>query len=178
MHDEAHSFCGKAISVINSESSTGHSVVLDVGGRDINGSIHSFLQDSTLFISDIIDDEGVAYVVDFSDYDAVYNLGLIDKFDICISTEVLEHSENWRGIVQNMVSATKNGGWVLITCATDGRSRHSAIDGHLLEEHETEYYQNVSESDFISCVSGLDVAVRLFEINEDSCDLYALLRKL
>lgn len=178
MHQEASDFCEKAIALINEqEINFKNFLTLDIGGRNVNGSIHSFLPESKITIVDIIDDIGVDYHADFSDKNIVSKLSFNKKFNLAISTEVFEHTPNWRDIIYNMFDSIISGGWILITCATDGRPRHSAIDGHQLSDTEDEYYSNVSKDDFVSYIEMFDMTIHLFEINNNPNDLYALLRK-
>ena len=50
-------------------------------------------------------------------------------YDVVISTEVLEHAPRWRDVLANAWAAVAPGGRLLMTCATDPRAPHSAIDG-------------------------------------------------
>lgn len=179
MHDEAYSFADAAIKLVKSLSWKFEGFhVLDVGGRNINGTIKNLFSSGDIFTAlDLFDDEGVDIVADFSQPDIVDILDINSKFDITFSTEVLEHAKYWRTIVSNMARATKDNGWIIITCATKDRHRHSAIDGHQLSDDEEEYYQNVDIDDFSQLIKDLALEPIIITTRQYPADLYALLRK-
>lgn len=177
MHAECHEFCAFAANKISRNIDFKQSSMLDVGGRNVNGSIYGLFPGVDITTIDIFEDEGVDFVADFSTDDVVDQFMLREKYDICLSTEVLEHSPGWPNIVKNMILATKPGGWIVITCATTGRPPHSAIDGHYLEDNESEYYGNVSEEDFVNLVQSLNIDLIFLHTTRTHYDLQALLRK-
>jgi hypothetical protein len=179
MHIEAYNFSSSAVDMMKTLSCKfdGYDV-LDVGGRNINGTIRNLFTLSDTFTSlDIFADEGVDIVADFSDPEIVDALNLADKYDVTFSTEVLEHSRYWRTIVSNMVKATKPGGWIIITCATTGRHAHSGVDGHPLTEMDNEYYGNVDVNNFKAVIDELNVTPIVITTREYPADLYALIHK-
>lgn len=179
MHEEAYKFSATAVKIMKTLSCkfSGYDV-LDVGGRNVNGTIKNLFTLSDTFTSlDIFADEGVDIVADFSDPEIVNALGIANKYDVTFSTEVLEHARYWRTMVSNMVRATKPGGWIVITCATNNRPPHSAIDGHPLTEADDEYYGNISIDEFKVVVDELGVTPIVITTREYPADLYALIRK-
>lgn len=111
--------------------------VLDVGGRDINGSPRQILADATSWLSvDLIDGPGVDIVGD------IVALDMVDVADTVVCLEVLEHAENWPDIVAACVTACRPGGRVLLTAAGPSRVPHSAFDGGPL--HPGEHYENIT----------------------------------
>jgi SAM-dependent methyltransferase len=179
MHEEAYNFSASAVNMMKTLSCKFNGYdVLDVGGRNVNGTIKNLFTLSDTFTSlDIFPDEGVDIVADFSDPEIVNVLGMANKYDVTFSTEVLEHARYWRTMVSNMVRATKPGGWIIITCATHGRYPHSAIDGHPLTEVDDEYYGNVGIDEFNVVVDELRVTPIVITTREYPADLYALIRK-
>lgn len=179
MHREAFEFCEKAANKIGRSASFDGMQIIDVGGRNVNGSVHQLFSGAIFTTTDIMEDDGVDFVVDFSSVGIVDLLDIESKFDVAISTEVLEHSPNWPNIVKNIVDCTKPRGWIIITCATDGRPPHSAIDGHYLTDMDNEYYCNVSQNDFLNVIERYKIDVDLIYTNTTTthCDLQILMRK-
>lgn len=177
MHAEAYEFCRYAAGKIGRYIDMSEASMLDVGGRNVNGSVHELFPVYSVTTTDIIEGEGVDFVVDFSIKDIPKYLSWGSKFDIVISTEVLEHAPDWRNIVENMIESTKPGGWVVITCATTGRPPHSAIDGHFLTDEDEEFYANVTDHDLVLAVQDLDIDLIYINTTTTHCDLQALMRK-
>lgn len=125
--------------------------VLDVGGRDINGSPrHLFPDATTYYVVDLVDGPNVDLVADITAG------GLIDFADTVLCLEVLEHAQNWADIVTACADACRTGGTVIVTCAGPGRGPHSASDGGPLQDGE--WYQNVTTEDLFDAMwlAGLD----------------------
>lgn len=111
--------------------------VLDVGGRDVNGSPRHLFDLATSYrVVDLHEGSNVDLVGD------VTQMGLQAVADTVLCLEVLEHAENWRDIVSACVAALRPGGVFIVTCAGPGREAHSAIDGGPL--YDGEWYQNVT----------------------------------
>ena len=177
MHTEAYEFCKYAVNRISRDIGLDDLDVIDVGGRNVNGSIHHLFGEANITTTDIMDGDGVDFVADFSKVSIVDEFNFQEKFDISVSTEVLEHSPDWPVIVENMIAATKSGGWIIITCATDGRPPHSAIDGHYLTSEDNEYYGNVSEKHFLNIVEKSSIDILYVTSTTTHCDLQVLMRK-
>lgn len=117
--------------------------VLDLGGRDVNGSIRGLLPNSRWKGVDISAGEGVDLVHDCTkpwpdDF---------PKFDLVVSTEVLEHVMAWRellkvcGQAMNPMSIQT----LFITCASTGRRPHGATGA--MDPAPGEWYNNVAYQD-------------------------------
>lgn len=110
--------------------------VLDLGGRNVNGSIRDLFPNATKYVAvDIREGDGVDVVADASTWvpDAEY--------DVVVSTETFEHTAVWPEICITAFKALKPAGRLILTMAGPGRSEHSAIDGGPLRPGE--YYGNV-----------------------------------
>ncbi|MEJ7763880.1 MAG: methyltransferase domain-containing protein [Acidimicrobiales bacterium] len=109
--------------------------VLDVGGRDINGSPRSLFPGAHFTAVDPIDGPGVDVVADITKW--------ADErtFTVVICAEVLEHVKNWQAVVAACFQRVRPGGTLLLTAATDGRDPHSAYDGGPIRPDE--HYRNV-----------------------------------
>lgn len=126
--------------------------VLDIGGADVNGTVHGALKGAGLRLLpiDVLDVEpgpGVTIVSDATD-PATWRMLQRERenakgglYDLVISTETFEHVEAWDQIVYGAASALRLGGWFIGTCAGFGRRPHGARGAHNPEPGE--YYGNV-----------------------------------
>lgn len=118
--------------------------VLDVGGADVNGSVREQLPLAQFTGLDIEPAPGVEIVADAADW----RLPEGDPgYDIVIATELFEHAERWREIIESMAKALDpDGPMILIaTCASDGRPPHGARGEWGVPEGQ--FYGNVSPID-------------------------------
>ena len=132
MHPGAFEFVGKfatrdALSVI------------EIGSRDINGTIRAHFPAATWIGLDLHPGPSVDIVTDALDYTPE---ALVDLVICC---EVFEHCGYWGEVLQHVASWLKPGGRIIITCAGPGREPHSAIDGG--ELHPDEHYGNISQDE-------------------------------
>lgn len=129
---------------------------LDVGGQDVNSTSqgihpHSLLSVDTWDVLDIVDGPGVTIVADGTSWRVPEGQPL---YDLVLSTETLEHVENYRGILTTCGLALAPGGVFLGTWASTGRQPHSA-QGHPDPFVLGEHYRNVSQEDVEDLVSDL-----------------------
>jgi SAM-dependent methyltransferase len=129
MHLEAYEF-------VAAHATSNAVAVLDVGGRNINGTVRGLFPGATSYtVVDLVEADGVDVVGDIT------GLGLVDVADVVVCAEVLEHAANWADIVSACAAACRPGGTVIITAAGPGREPHSAIDGEALRKGE--HYANI-----------------------------------
>ena len=122
--------------------------VIDVGGRDINGSVRDCFADSARYVSvDPIDGRGVDEVVDFLEYKPKGKT----KPDVVICCEVIEHASNWHAIIDRAHDMLAVGGTLIVTAAGPEREPHSAYDGAALRDDE--YYANIDPDDLSAALS-------------------------
>lgn len=115
--------------------------VLDIGGRDINGSVRPLFPDATVYrVLDINDGPNVDIVADA----ATWTPDL--EYDVVVSAETFEHTAVWPQICATAYNACKRGGMFIATMAGPGRPAHSAIDGQF-RLLPGEYYGNVNPED-------------------------------
>lgn len=111
--------------------------VLDLGGRDVNGSPRAFFPSAEYVTLDIL--PGADILADAADW-------VPDRaYDVVVCTETFEHAEGWREIVLTAHAALAPGGWLIATCAGPGRAPHSGHDG--LQVRPGEWYGNVAADD-------------------------------
>jgi hypothetical protein len=113
--------------------------VLDLGGRDINGSIRGLLPAAKWFGCDLVPGAGVDEVHDATqpwpdDW---------DRYDLVVCTEVLEHVDQWRQLLRTAAQALEPSGpeALFVTCASTGRPAHGASGAPLPAAGE--WYANV-----------------------------------
>ena len=119
------------------QHATGDEVtVIDLGGRNVNGSIRDLFPNATEYVAvDIREGDGVDIVADAATW-------VPDReFDVVASTETFEHTPVWPEICLTAFKALKPGGRLILTMAGPGRPEHSAVDGGPLRPDE--YYGNV-----------------------------------
>lgn len=125
--------------------------VLDLGGRDINGSIRDLLPAAKWTGLDIKPGPGVDLV-----HDATQPWpDTFDRFDLVVCTEVLEHVERWAAILRTAAQALEPGGpeVLFVTCASTGRPEHGASGGP--RPLPGEWYGNVSPGALRDALVGL-----------------------
>jgi SAM-dependent methyltransferase len=98
--------------------------IIEVGSLDVNGSLRPYLVSlrPKLYIGvDINAGSGVDEIC--SAEELVSHFGE-EKFDVLISTELLEHIRNWRIAISNMKRVVKPRGVILITTRSRGAEYH------------------------------------------------------
>lgn len=98
--------------------------VLEVGSRNVNGSYRLFVDrwhPASYLGVDIIDGEGVDRICPVE--------SLCDElrehsFDVVVSTEMLEHVDDWRTCVSNLKRVVAPGGILLVTTRSKGMAYH------------------------------------------------------
>ncbi len=111
--------------------------VLEIGSRDINGSVRCHFPGASWTGLDLYPGPSVDIVTNALDY---MPESLADMIVCC---EVFEHAANWAEIITHAATWLRPAGRILITCAGPGRDPHSAIDGG--ELHPDEHYANISQ---------------------------------
>lgn len=95
--------------------------VLEIGSRDINGSVKGLLNWTEYIGLDIIDDKSVDVVDDAMN---IQKHWVDETFDLVICVETLEHVKNPTRVVELMRNVLKKGGWMLITTPSIGHPEH------------------------------------------------------
>ena len=165
MHQEQKDFCLRVKKEFP-EYFTGVSVI-DFGSLDINGNNRYLFNDYTYTGVDIGEGRNVDVVSKAGDYKPK------EKVDVVISTEMLEHDEQWISSLVNMLQVVRPGGLIILTCATTGRPEHGTSRTSPGDAPFTNnYYCNRTEED-LHRVWDMDVFENyLIEVNEGSHDLY------
>lgn len=134
--------------------------VLDVGGRDINGSARVLFPDAAKYVAiDLVDGPGADVVADICDW------ADRRRFDVVLCLEVLEHTPAWADVLAACWKRVLKGGRLIVTCATTGREPHSAIDGGPLREGE--HYANLTAEDVLSALPDVVFDVEVDPVRGD-----------
>lgn len=128
---------GKAMEWVAWHARRDPSTVLDLGGRNVNGSVQPLFRSATFTTLDIR--PGGDILADAATWEPD---GL---WDMVLSLETFEHAEQWRDICLTAFKACKPGGWFIVTTAAPGRPVHSTEGCLTLPEGE--YYGNVEPDD-------------------------------
>jgi SAM-dependent methyltransferase len=94
--------------------------VLDLGGRDNNGSPRSLFPAAEYRVLDMVDGPDVDVLADAAAWTPDR------EHDVVVCTEVFEHTPDWPQIVLTAFKALRPGGRLIITCAGPGRPAHGA----------------------------------------------------
>ncbi len=120
--------CHKSCIIFGARSFTTEEVqgktVLEVGSRDVNGSLRSIISawaPERYVGADIVNGPGVDVVCRAEGVAARFGP---ESFDIVISTEMVEHVKNWREAISNIKRVCKPGGTVLLTTRSRGYGYH------------------------------------------------------
>lgn len=116
--------------------------VLDLGGRNINGTPRPLFPNAILWSClDILPGPGVDIVADGATWNPAGQV-----WDVVIACELFEHTPVWPAICRTAYAACRPGGRFIITTAAPGRPVHSGIDGQF-RLYPGEHYANVPASE-------------------------------
>jgi hypothetical protein len=164
MHPEARSFAEEHIRRLKPE------LVLEFGSLNINGQTRDIPDwEVDWFGIDLQAGPGVDLVANAIGYTHPYRVSMV------VCCEVLEHCPDVWGIVSSAADNLHQGGHLLVTCASDPRAPHSAVDGGPLRSGE--YYGNVGIGDLISTCERSGLRVMVVGYMEQLGDLYLLAEK-
>jgi SAM-dependent methyltransferase len=147
--------------------------VLEVGSLNINGSIRPFFSGCDYIGLDVGPGKNVDEIGRGDEYTAPN-----ETFDVTVSCECFEHNPHWVETFKNMIRMTKPLGFVIITCATEGRPEHGTTrttpaDSPLTIGMGWDYYKNLVEKDFRENINLAKYFVDYnFIVNTESHDLY------
>ena len=113
--------------------------VLDCGSLDINGNNRYLFEGCQYTGIDIAEGKNVDVVT------PVHVFNPQKKYDVVISTEMLEHDRHYKESLRNMERLTKPGGLLLLTAAGTNRPEHGTSAAHPKDSPKThDYYRNIT----------------------------------
>lgn len=147
MHAEAFAFVQGVVRTLPPRR-----LVVELGGRNFNGSIRPLFAGAEAYISvDLRAGCGVDVIGDAATYTPP------EPPDTVVCCEVLEHAPNADAVVANALRILAPGGVLVLTCATDPRLPHSSVDGNRVRPGE--HYANVPPEDLAAWLAGADVRI-------------------
>jgi hypothetical protein len=148
--------------------------VLEFGSLNINGSARDVIatyddepqgfRRGNYYGIDVQGGRGVDEVTDAVDYRAAVPVELV------VCCEVLEHAKDIPGIVKSAFENLAFGGVFIVTCATEPRDPHSAVDGGPLRDGE--HYENVDPGTLVALCRRQGFVVQDTEVHPIRGDLY------
>ena len=167
-HTEQISFIKRTLELFPQFKSTDR--LLEIGSQNINGTARDFLEAKRYIGIDLTEASGVDYVC------AGELIELPDAWaDVVISTECLEHTEDWKQILVNSIRICTANGIVILTFAGLYRPAHGTIDSKdpdsspLTQQH----YANLDMNTFMDAIKLSAYFDRYcFEANSDPGDSY------
>ncbi len=152
--------------------------ILEIGAHNVNGSVKPFFNGSEYVGVDLSEGENVDIVA------SGHELTLPEAhFDVAISCECFEHNPEWIETFQNMYRMLKNGGVIIISCASRGRLEHGTTRTCPEVSPGTQtigwnYYKNLNASDFKKAFPLNEMfESHVFFTNRISNDLYFVGKK-
>lgn len=163
MHNEAMEWIAKY-------ATSGPVSVLDIGGRDINGSPRSLFPAATRYtVLDALPGEQVTDVDIIADAATWNPAG--QEWDVVVCAEVFEHTASWRAILRTAFAACAPGGRLIVTTAAPGRPPHSAVDG--LELRAGEHYANIRPDALEAALAAAGWSEVVVDVREFPADVRA-----
>ena len=144
MHNEAYEFIAKCVADVDFYGKR----VLEIGSKNVNGTIRPLFDGSFYFGIDILEGKDVDFVIDAKDFkeQAFWQNG----FDFCVSAESLEHTPAPLDIIDCAYSSLKSGGKFIVTAAAPNRQPHRADGNPGDPVKHGEFYRSVSAEEVIS----------------------------
>lgn len=141
--------------------------VLDVGGRQINGTPRDLFPHATEYVVvDLIEHPSVDIVADVMALKPTGRAKLsVGRFDVIVYAEVAEHAKDWRDHLDHMADLLVDGGRCIITAANERRTPHSGIDGGAVRDGE--HYANLTAEDLDAVLYGIGDNYVIDEAGDD-----------
>lgn len=169
MHDAAFEAVRRFSNTVNLSGVSGRG--LDLGGRDVNGTVHSLFPDIEWTVLDRVEHPSVDIVADVTKWWPEREF-----WDLVISTETIEHVEDWERIITAGHRALVPNGHLIVTGGSTGRGPHSCTG--VVPVPEGEWYGNVSPGDLYDAASQAGFFQIYVEYNPDPhFDVYMLAQK-
>lgn len=143
--------------------------VLDLGGRDNNGSPRRLFPAADYTVLDIADGPDVDVVADASTWEPDR------KFDVVVSTELFEHTPVWPAICRTAYRALAPGGTFIATMAGPNRPAHGAWGGPAPEPGE--WYRNIDPDELRQALTAAGFDPVTVDVQANPSDVRVVARK-
>lgn len=163
MHREAYAYVRTQVLNLTFDQ------VVEFGSLDINGSVRGLFDTDSYHGIDLQDGPGVDEIADAGTW------RWDEEIDCIVCCEVLEHAPDPQQIIENAYANLGQNGLFIMTCATNPRAPHSAVDGGPIRDGE--HYANVEADDYRRWLKGYFGIVDL-TVSRERGDLYCVARKL
>lgn len=141
--------------------------VLEIGSQNINGTVRTHFKTCEYIGTDLGIAKGVDVIHDIT------KGSFPGMFDVVISSEMLEHCEDWEAALNNMYNNVKNGGLFILTCAGPKRQEHGTHNHTPQDSKFTlEHYRNISVGEFDSVLPGMYFGKHTLAYARGEADLY------
>jgi SAM-dependent methyltransferase len=112
--------------------------VIEAGAFDVNGSVRPHVEalgPASYVATDMRTGPGVDLVCAAEDLPAQFtraDAGTLyrERFDVVISTEMLEHAKDWQAAMRGMISVMRDGALLVLTARSEGFPVHGYPDDH------------------------------------------------
>lgn len=143
--------------------------VLEIGSRNINGSVRTLFEECEYTGIDAVDGKGVDIVAFGHEYEADP-----ESFNVVCSTETLEHDPHAKETVVHMMELLRPGGLIFITCATENRPEHGTRRTGKRYGPDADHYRNVSAGELLEWTGATEghLTEVHVEINTEIKDVY------
>jgi len=111
--------------------------VIEIGSRDLNGSVRPLFPGATYVGLDVVDGPGVDVV-----FDPAVPPPVRVRSEVVVCCEVLEHVADWPDVLAMAARYLRADGRLIVTAAGPGRRPHSGITGRRTLE-PGEHYENI-----------------------------------
>ena len=120
MHESVHAFVQQNVKKDIIEGKD----VIELGSLNINGSVRNYilsLKPKSYVGVDYQKGNGVDVVHDIHN---IFDIYKEEQFDVVIATEMMEHIEQWKVVINNIKKLVKMGGYIIITTRSKGFPLH------------------------------------------------------
>lgn len=165
MHDAAYQWVAKIAQARSVQQDGRLRTAIELGAYNVNGSVRDLFPTVEQWTGvDLRPGPSVDVVAPAEQYQPA------DPVDLVVCTEVLEHTPNWRQIIQNAWLMLRPRGVLIVTAAGTGRTPHGCNGGAV----GAEYYGNISTDDLWNALLGAGFDGVTYDTTSGAADVYAV----
>lgn len=145
-----------------------HCKVLEIGSKNVNGTIRTLFDECEYVGLDLSEGKGVDVVCHAADYQTE------DRYNTIICMEALEHDRRWKETLKNAVSLLAPYGLLILTAAGPERKEHGTRNHTPEDSPDTlDYYGNLCQIGIKDAImQGEDWVCTDLRYSEDKQDIY------